>query len=440
MTFVATLRARRVRPLIDEAARVYAQQPDHEQRHRIMLDRLNAVWQSATSHTPRYRNMLDAGEVPPRFDSLEHYSQSVPPMTKAVIRAGIDPLCDSRRPAEKTYTTGGSTGHPTSIPGWHSELPVDIANRWLGRSFYNITPADRLFLIWGHHHLLGTGWRAKLKGKVRAAKDAMLGCTRFSSYNLSTARCEEMAKLILQRRPQYIVGYSSTLDLLARSQAHRAQEFKQLGIKAAIACAEVYPAPDSAQRIRQTLGCHAAMEYGAVETGVTAYTTPEGGYKVFWRDHLFELGETGPGGGRVLRITCLYERKTPLIRYEIGDEIMPTEGEPLIGPARMQSILGRVNSIITLPDGKAVHTAAISRAISDRRDVSQFQIVDRPGVMGLRIVASSEDAKPQILSHVRGNLIKLSPSLRDAPIDFVDRIEQSVAGKTPLVVKENTAS
>lgn len=439
MTLVATLRARRVRPLIDEAARVYAQQPDPDQRHRIMLDRLNAVWHSATTHTPRYRDLLAAGDVPSRFDSLEHFSQSVPPLTKTLIRTGIDPLCDSRRPADMTSSTGGSTGQPTSVPFWNSELPVDIANRWLGRSLYGISPADRLFLIWGHHHLLGTGWRAKVKGKRRAAKDALLGCTRFSSYNLSTARCEEMAKLILQGRPQYIVGYSSTLDLLARSQAHRAEEFKQLGIKAAIACAEVYPAPDSAERISQTLGCHAAMEYGAVETGVTAYTRPEGGYKVFWRDHLFELGETGPGGGRVLRVTSLYERKTPLIRYEIGDEVMPIEGEPLIGPARVDSILGRVNSIITLPDGKAVHTAAISRAISDRRDVSQFQIVDRPGRMGLRIVAPDPSSRQTITNHVRANLIKISPSLHDAPIEFVEQIEQSLAGKTPLVVKEGSA-
>lgn len=438
MTLVAKLRARRVQPLISAAEAAYAGDASHSDRQTQMLDRLNRVWSIATTNVPRYRDLLAGGSVPKQFDSLEQFTQTVPPLTKSVIRDGIEPLGDQRRPADKAYTTGGSTGQPTSIPGWHSELPIDMANRWLGRSFYGIRPSDRLFLIWGHHHLLGTGWKAKLKGRVRAAKDGLVGCSRFSSYDLSAARCDEAARLILRHRPDYIVGYSSTLDLLARTATDRASQFKALGMKAAIACAEVYPATDSPDRISETLGCPAAMEYGAVETGVTAYTTPEGGYKVFWLDHLFELGEPGPGGGRVLRVTSLYERKTPLIRYEIGDEIMPIEGEPLIGPARIQSVLGRVNSIITLPDGKAVHTAAVSRAISDRRDVSQFQIVDRPGGMGLRIVAASESAKDQILTHVRGNLIRLSPSLKDAPIDFVDRIEQTRAGKTPLVVREDS--
>ncbi|MFI4854509.1 MAG: hypothetical protein ACIAQF_05970 [Phycisphaerales bacterium JB065] len=437
MSLVAALRARSIRPLIDEAARSYTRPLDHEQRHAAMLDRLNAVWATAIRHTPRYRKMYEAGTVPERFESLQEYADTVPPLTKQDMRGNTDELTDERRPAENSFTTGGSTGRPTSIPGWHAERQFDLANRWLGRSFYAITPSDSLFLIWGHHHLLGSGWKGKAKGRIRSIKDALLGLTRFSAYDISEERCEEAGRLILRRKPQYIIGYSSTLDLLARTQSHRASEFAQIGLKATIATAEVYPSSDSRKRIAETFGCPAAMEYGTVETGVMAYTHPSGGFRVFWRDHLFELGEPGPGGGRVLRITSLYERKTPLIRYEIGDEIMPFEGEPLIGPARITSVLGRVNSIVTLIDGKAVHTAAISRAISDREDVRQFQIIDRPDGLCLKIVAATNEAKPQILNHVRRNLAKLSPTLSEAPVVFVSRIQQTKAGKTPLVVQKS---
>ncbi len=401
-----------------------------------MLDRLNRVWAKAIRHTLRYRKLHKAGEVPARFDSLEQFADTVPPLTKQHMRGDLEDIGDERRPTENYFTTGGSTGQPTSIPGWHAERQIDLANRWLGRSFYGVTPSDKLFLIWGHHHLLGSGWKAKAKGQVRAAKDRLLGLVRFSAYDISEERCDEAAELILRHKPRYIVGYSSTLDLLARSQAHRAPEFKKVGLKAAIATAEVFPSEDSPRRIAQTLGCPAAMEYGTVETGVTAYTHPQGGFRVFSRGHLFELGEPGPGGGRVLRVTSLYERKTPLIRYEIGDEVLPLEGEPLIGPSRIRRVLGRVNSIITLPDGIAVHTAAISRAVSDREDVRQFQIIERPDGLGLKIVATTIEAKPLILHHVRENLTKISPTLAEAPIEFVSRIQQTKAGKTPLVIKQ----
>lgn len=437
MSLVAALRARSIRPLIDEAARSYTRPLDHDQRHAAMLDRLNAVWAKAIRHTPRYREMHEAGTVPERFGSLQEFADTVPPLTKQHMRGKMDKLCDERRATERYYTTGGSTGQPTSIPGWHAEQPFDLANRWLGRSFYGITPSDSLFLIWGHHHLLGSGWKGKAKGRIRSIKDALLGFTRFSAYDISEKRCEEAGRLILRRKPRYIIGYSSTLDLLARTQAHRASEFARLGLKATIATSEIYPSTDSQARITETFGCPAAMEYGTVETGVIAYTHPDGGFHVFWRDHLFELGEPGPGGGRVLRITSLYERKTPLIRYETGDEIMPFEGEPLLGPARIESVLGRVNSIITLSDGKAVHTSAISRTICNREDVRQYQIIDRPDGLALKIVAATDEAKPQILNHVRRNLTKLSPTLSDAPIEFVTKIQQTKAGKTPLVVQES---
>jgi len=440
MTLVGRFRERAILELAKERRELYERVIEPEQRHTAVLERLNAVWANAIINVPRYRRLVEEDKAPQTFASLVQFSTTVPPLTKAESRDNQADLQDQRHPGERTYTTGGSTGSPTSFHGWNREIEVDNINRWLGRSIYGIGPSDSCFLIWGHHHLLGKGMKSRVQARVLAAKDRLQARTRFNAYNLSEARAREAGDLILRRRPGYLLGYSSALDLIARTNQDRSSEFAALGIKASIACAESYPRPDSAQTISSTFGCPAAMEYGAVETHVSAYTIPGGGYRVFWLDHLFELGEPGPGGGRVLRITCLYERKTPLIRYEIGDEVMPFDGEPLIAPARIQSILGRVNSIINLTDGKAVHTTAISRAISDRRDVNQFQIVDHAPGLSLRIVPASPDARAPITDHVLGNLKKISPTLANTRLDFVERIDQSLAGKTPLVVREDAPS
>jgi phenylacetate-coenzyme A ligase PaaK-like adenylate-forming protein len=435
MTLVGALRARQLRPSIEQRRRVYDRDLHTEARHDLMLERLNAVWAVASTNVPRYRHLVATGQSPRTFDSLDQFTQTVPPLTKAESQTAGSDLVDPRRPGERRYTTGGSTGSPTSFEGWNSELEPDNANRWIGRGEFGITPAAPYFLVWGHHHLLGSGPKARARAALQTTKDRLQGRIRFNAYNLSEQRAREAGDLILQTRPKYLIGYSSALDLLARANASRSGEFAKVGLKAAIACAESYPRDDSPELIAKTFGCPSAMEYGAVETQITAYTLPDGTYRVFWLDNLFELGEPGPGGGRVLRITSLYERKTPLIRYEICDEVLPVESEPLIGPARIRKILGRISSVITLPDGKAVHTAAISRAISDRRDVQQFQIVEMPSGLAIRAVPTSDASRESITNHVRANLVKISPSLRDAPIDFVERIEQSVAGKTPLVVR-----
>lgn len=438
MTLVGRFREKTILNLAQERRELYERLTQPEQRHTAVLERLNAVWANAIVNVPRYRQLADQNKVPKAFSSLVQFAATVPPLTKAETRNINPDLQDQRRPAERIYKTGGSTGSPTISHGWNKEIEVDNINRWIGRSFYGIGPSDPCFLVWGHHHLLGKGMKSRIQSKILASKDRLQARTRFNAYNLSEDRARQAGDLILRRRPRYLLGYSSALDLIARINQDRAEEFAALNLKASIACAESYPRPDSPDVISRTFGCPAAMEYGAVETHVTAYTIPAGGYQVFWLNHLFELGEPGPGGGRVLRITCLYERKTPLIRYEIGDEVMPIESEPAIAPARIQSILGRVNSIIKLADGRAVHTTAISRAISDRRDVNRFQIVDRNPGLALRIVPASPEAREVIEQHVRANLIRISPTLRDAPILFVDQIEQSIAGKTPLVVRDDT--
>jgi hypothetical protein len=59
------------------------------------------------------------------------------------------------------------------MPSWKREDREIRADLWIGRGWYGIEPADRVFLFWGHAHLLGSGWRGWLKGKVRGAKDKL---------------------------------------------------------------------------------------------------------------------------------------------------------------------------------------------------------------------------------------------------------------------------
>jgi flagellar hook protein FlgE len=102
------------------------------------------------------------------------------------------------------------------------------------------------------------------------------------------------------------------------------------------------------------------MEYGSVETGIMGFSRPiaagMGHFDLFWRSYLVEANETGPTGGRVIRITSLFPKKFPLMRYEIGDEVTMFDGDDPRSLHRVQRIVGKSLSFVTMPDGTTNYT------------------------------------------------------------------------------------
>src|SRR5262249_7387116 len=150
-----------------------------------------------------------------------------------------------------------------------------------------------------------------------------------------------------------------------------------LGIKVVIGTSEGFPYPDSAARLSDTFGCPVVMEYGAVEALGIAYMHPTGGYRVFWHNYLAEAERRG--ASFVLRLTSLYPRSLPLVRYEIGDEVELAAGSPdhVVGLTRFERVLGRCNDYVSLRDGTLVHSEAFSHAVRPCAAIGSYQVVQR---------------------------------------------------------------
>jgi phenylacetate-CoA ligase len=176
------------------------------------------------------------------------------------------------------------------------------------------------------------------------------------------------------------------------------------------------------------------MEYGAVETGLIAHTHPAGGYRVSWRSHLVEA-EPSVTGHRI-RVTTLGPRCVPLVRYEIGDEI--ELAEPVAGLAvgvdSFARVIGRCNDYVPLADGAQIHSEAFSHALRPCAEIVSFQVAIGGPELRIRYVAGEELREARI-GEIRERLRKIHPGLAAARLERVERLPQSVAGKTPMVVR-----
>jgi phenylacetate-CoA ligase len=437
MTLAGRLRARRYRDEIAAQVRSYDVEPASERR-RQQLELLNAEWERAAADVPYLERIRRELSLPTRFGSLEEFAARVPATTRDTLRREGGSLASRSRPGDLVRMTGGSTASPVQIPAWSSEFARGRADLWRVRAWYGITPASRLFMIWGHSHLLGTGLMGKWRGAYRQLSDRLLGYHRFSAYDLRPEALRRAAVELLRFRPDYVLGYSVALDQFARANAECRDELRRAGVRAVVATAEGFPAPDSAARLADLLACPVAMEYGAVETGLIAHTHPAGGYRVSWRSHLVEA-EPSATGHRI-RVTTLTPRCVPLVRYEIGDEIELTGGASgsLVGIDSFERVIGRCNDYVPLADGAQIHSEAFSHALRPCAEILSFQVAVGGPELCIRYVAR-EELGAALVGEIRERLRKIHPGLAAARFERIERVPQSVAGKTLMVVREAAA-
>ena len=402
----------------------------HDARLSWQLDRFNSCWLTMQSSVPYYNRLVRKRVAPKRFESWKDFLDCMPVMNRAFVREHCRELSDTSRMAEFLRITGGSTSQPLQLPAWRSELNETDPNTWLGRSWYGITPYDSLFLLWGHSHLLGHGIRGWFNGQLRCLKDSFLGYTRWSAYDLSASAMRSAGLRLERTGADYVLGYSVALDCFARCNSGFRLSPKR-PIKAIIGTAECFPNDDTPRLLESLLQAPVAMEYGSIETGAIAHTTRTGPYRVFWRSHLLECVSLGANGTCALRVTSLYPRCFPLVRYEMGDEIQDPDN--LVGCSSFSKVLGRSNAYLQLEDNKRIHSAAISACVRDQISVQAYQFVHDGDRLVLRLQLDKRFG-PVDGEQIIQRLGRIDRALQRTQIEVVESLERTVAGKTPLVI------
>lgn len=398
---------------------------------REQLALFNRCWEQMQQTVPYYARLVERKAAPSRFASWEEFCAVLPVADRPFVYAHLPELADASRPPDGFRVTGGSTAEPVSLPAWESETAETECNEWLGRGWYGIAPVDASFRIWGHSHLLGQGVRGWVNARKRELKDALLGIERISAYDLSDAAMLRAFERLQGSPAAYALGYSAALDRCARVVAASGRANRP-GLKAVVATSESFPSADSRELIASVFQAPVAMEYGSVETGALAHTHPGEGYRVFWLSYFVEATEPAPQGGYRVRVTSLYPRAFPLVRYDLGDAL--ALDAPCLGVRAFAEVLGRSNAFLELGSGERVHSEALSHAVKSVGGISGYQMLQEGSALTLRLttLAPLDDAA---IGGIRARLEKISPRLAAVEIRVVERLEQTRAGKTPLILR-----
>jgi phenylacetate-CoA ligase len=275
---------------------------------------------------------------------------------------------------------------------------AEQAASWRSYRWYGIEPGDRQARFWGTP-LTG---RASIRYRMI---DFVLNRERFSAFAFRREDLREYFERLRVNRPTWVYGYVSMLVQFAAFCVDDGLPLAELGVSAVVTTSEVLTSRDRVF-LAEAFGARVYNEYGCGEVGPILYECENGTLHLMAENLFVELlpAPTAdcPAACRLI-LTDLHNRATPLVRYDIGDHVVPASpcacGRGL--PA-FSEVFGRAYDFVEAIDGTRFHGEFFLYHLEAARDagvpVRQAQFVqDEPDHLLIRLVP----ARGYELSHGR---------------------------------------
>jgi len=382
---------------------------------------LQAQLQHAYATVPYYRAAWKAAGVHPEdVKSLEDL-EAFPILTKADIRRHERSLISSGFDAAKLRIkrTSGSTGVPLNIyidePAvqWKTACTLR-SDEWSGWRL-----GQRVAKVWGNPEYRHFG----LKGRLR--NHFFDRAVYLDTLNLNDARITEFAATIRRHRPGLIFGHAHSLYLLACSlKKSGVLDIRPNGIISTAMLLHDW------QRvvIEQVFGCQVTNRYGCEEVSLIASECEKHhGLHVNADSVHTSVDTTGH-----LFVTDLTNRAMPLIRYRIGDVVVPSNrmcqcgrGLPLI-----EGVEGREADYVLTPTGRLISGISLTENFALLiPGTAQVQIVQE-SLTELRIrLVPDEVFGPDSRLKIAELVNEMFGSGVQYDVELVDAIPQEPSGK-----------
>lgn len=393
------------------------------------LTAVRQIVRHAWETVPFYRDRwAAAGLHPDAIGSLDDVSQ-FPILTKADIRAAADRLrSNALRGPVTTKTTSGSTGVPLTIAvdddamAWKRAMTLR-SDQWSGWRL-----GQRVARLWGHGAAEVGTWRDRLWRRV-VLRESFL-----NTLGIDRTGLKAFADLLRRRPPGLLFGHAHSLYLFAAFvRKYCPGAIRPTGIVSAAMTLHAW------QRcvIEEAFGQSVTDRYGCEETSLIACECEEHRGLHLNADGVFaevvpdDRLNARPGAGRLL-LTDLTNRAMPLIRYQVGDVVVPTDrqcpcgrGLPLI-----DCVVGREADYVLTPGGMLISGISLTdHFATEIRGAAQVQIVqEKLTFLRLRMVPGDgfgPDSHRQIEALVRNTF---GPRMGYA-VELVDAIPQEASGK-----------
>jgi len=406
---------------------------------RRQLSDIARIWADAVADVPYFAQLVADRRAPAAVRSWDDF-RTIPVLTRQALQDQREQFIRRSGPPDGYVNTAGSTGTPLRIGMSRRErdlLRVVKLAEWQALGY---RPSSRLFLIWGHQHLLGSGWQADVGAARRSLVDWFLGYRRVDAYRLTPENCRDIAGQLIAFRPIGVIGYAAALDLFARYTREYRARLRALKLGFVLITTEAPPRDDTSSTLHDLFGCPIVEEYGGGDFGQVAFKRGSAPFHVYPDLNYVEcdgVDASDPDACPVL-LTALYYRYLPLIRYRNGDGVVEPRRFAHGHVAAFERVAGRLTDAVALDAGDAIHSLAIFHCVHNEREIYNVQMrLTDTGIEILLVAAPGAD-RGGMEARIRPRLGRVHPKLAAARFTYVDDVETSRAGKRRWCIDERT--
>ena len=410
------------------------------------LERLRSLLSHCFENVPFYRDEFRRlGLVPSDIRTCDDLKR-LPKISKATLRADYPRFhAENYVGAHESWTSSGSTGEPFAFRLSRESIARNtFAAMIRGRRWWSMDIGVREGMIWSGVRDVGGRWSARLAAMKRRLSWRLKNIELVDVYHLDPPVVRAAYARFLSFQPVLLRAIASGLYRFCATVEELGLDGKALGVRAAIFTGEGL-LPSQLRVIERVLGCKTISEYGCTELGVIAFECPSGKLHLSHENHIVEFEKDGreaqPGEYANLVITNLNDRSAPLVRYAIGDVVVPADTACDCGRTMpvIASIEGITHDRIVTPGGQVVHALFFTHMFDSIPSVHQFRVVQEK-IDHLRIeLRSTENISTRDKEFVRsageqamGPGVKVDiVEVRDMPVSF--------GGKQPWIVSHVSA-
>lgn len=347
-------------------------------------EKLRTLLTHCKTNVPFYREALaKIGFDPQALGGIDDL-RKLPIVDKDRLRADY-PLffaTETQRPFDR-WASSGSTGQPFEFRlDRRSTTRNTFAALARGRRWWDLDVGIPEVMIWsGVRDVSGT-LAGRFKALGRRASWRCKNILLIDTYDLDRTKVRAAYERVLRFRPVATRSISSGLYRFCELLEDLGLDGTRLGIRKAIYTGEAFPESQK-NLVERVLDCKAICEYGCTELGIIAFECPEGGLHLFHENMIFEFlidGRPAAVGEQAeLVVTNLNDFVAPLIRYSVGDMVVPSDRRCSCGRSLplIESIGGRAHAKIRTPSGGVIHGLFFSHLFDTIPAVHRFRVVQR---------------------------------------------------------------
>lgn len=400
-----------------------------EQLEEIQSKKYTEFITYVKNNAPYYKKSFDSIESPEYLANIK----KLPIIDKETLRQNIENVYTIKKSEGGTSKTGGTTGKSLEVLYTYDDLEERFAVLDNFRSSFGYALGKKTAWFSGKN-LLGTTdikknrfWKTDVYYKVRY----------YSTFHIHNKYLGYYVRDLIKYKPEYLVGFPSTMYEIAKYGMMNNIDFPAHTIKAIFPTAETIT-EDIRTVLESYFKTNLYNQYASSEGAPFILECKNKKLHLELQSGVFEVldADNNKANKGRLVVTPFNTHGTPLIRYDIGDQIELSDescdcgnNNPLV-----KEILGRISDYIYSDEVGKINLGNISNCLKGVKGIVKFQIqqetVDRLLVLIERdISVYNEQNEAIFLSNLRdrvGEKIKVN-------ITHVDEIPVEKSGKFRIV-------